>query len=138
VVALDDQQRAAEIAQTIGQLGYEVDIMSDADGVRVIEQGAHVIVVMARTVAESGSLTAYQRLFLVNSDIRRGFFLVLVGDEYTTGDGVQAFVVHGDLVVASSDSATCVPVLRDRLIERTRLFRAFVDCKRKNEAAASA
>lgn len=137
LVALDDQQRAGEMARSLELLGYEVDIMSDADGVRAIEQAAHVIVVMARTVAEGGALTCYQRLFLLNSDIRRGFFLILVGDEYTTGDGVQAFVVHGDMVIASPDAASCEVIVRERLIERGRLFRAFIDCKRKNEASTA-
>lgn len=137
LVSLDDQQSAAEIARCLELLGYEVDIMSDADGVRAIEQAAHVIVVMARTVAEGGALTCYQRLFLLNSDIRRGFFLILVGDEYTTGDGVQAFVVHGDMVIASPDAGSCEVIVRERLIERGRLFRAFIDCKRKNEASAA-
>ena len=138
LVTLDDRPRAAEIARSLGALGYEVDVMPDADGVRAMEMGAHVIVVMARTVAESGALTCYQRLFLLNSDIRRSFFLILMGDEYTTGDGLQAFVVHGDLVIASPEAGSCVSVISERLIERTRLFRAFVDCKRRNEAAASA
>lgn len=137
LVALDDQQRAGEIARCLELLGYEVDIMSDADGVRAIEQAAHVIVVMARTVAEGGALTCYQRLFLLNSDIRRGFFLILVGDEYTTADGVQAFVVHGDLVIASPDASSCEVIIRERLIERSRLFRAFIECKRKNEASTA-
>ena len=136
LVALDDQRRAAEMAHCLGLLGYEVDILSDADGVRALEQGAHVIIVMARTVAEAGALTCYQRLFLLNADIRRAFFLILVGDEYTTGDGVQAFVVHGDLVIASPDTGSCETVVRDRLIERGRLFRVFIDCKRKNEIVA--
>jgi hypothetical protein len=136
LVALDDKKRAAEMARSLGMLGFEVDVMSDADGVRAMEQGAHVIIVMARTVAESGALTAYQRLFLVNSDLRRSFFLVLLGDEYTTGDGVQAFVVHGDLVVASPDAASCESVVRERYVERSRLFRVFVDCKRKAEVTA--
>lgn len=135
LVALDDKQRAGELARSIMRLGYEVDIMSDADGVRAMELGAHTIVAMARTVAESGALTCYQRLFLLPSDIRRLFFLILVGDEYTTGDGVQAFVVHGDLVVASPDAGSCEVVIRERLIERNRLFRVFVECKRKNEAS---
>ena len=138
LVALDDRARAAEIARVLGSLGYEVDVVSDAEGVRLIEIGGHVIITMARTVAESGALTCYQRLFLVNSDIRRAFFLILVGDEYTTGDGVQAFVVHGDLVIASRDADSCASVVSERLIERTRLFRVFVDCKRRSEAAASA
>jgi hypothetical protein len=137
LVALDDKVRAGEMARSLGVLGYEVDIMSDAEGVRMIELGSHVIVVMARTVAESGAFTCYQRLFVLNSDLRRGFFLILVGDEYTTGDGLQAFVVHGDLVIASPDAASCEAIIRERLIERTRLFRAFVDCKRKHEAAAT-
>jgi hypothetical protein len=135
LVALDDKQRAGELARSIMRLGYEVDIMSDADGVRAMELGAHTIVAMARTVAESGALTCYQRLFLLPSDIRRLFFLILVGEEYTTGDGVQAFVVHGDLVVASPDAGSCEVVIRERLIERNRLFRVFVECKRKNEAS---
>ncbi len=135
LVALDDQLRAAEIVRCLGVLGYEVDIMSDAEGVRVVEQGAHAIVAMARTVAESGAHTCYQRLSLLNSDIRRSLFVILVGDEYMTGDGLQAFVVHGDLVVASKDAGSCEGVIRDRYLERMRLFRAFVECKRKNEAA---
>jgi hypothetical protein len=48
---------------------------------------------------------------------------------------VQAFVVHGDLVVASPDAGSCEVIVRERLIERARLFRVFVECKRKNEAA---
>ena len=135
LVVLDDKRRSAEIAASLGLLGYEVDIMSDADGIRVLDQMAHVIVVMARTVAESGAMTCYQRLSLLNSDTRRSFFLILVGDEYTTSDGVQAFVVHGDLVIASPDTASCEGIIRERLVERTRLFRVFVDSKRKNEAA---
>ncbi len=135
LVALDDKQRAGELARSLMRLGYEVDIMSDAEGVRAIELGSHAIVAMARTVAEGGALTSYQRLFLLPSDIRRLFFLILVGDEYTTGDGVQAFVVHGDLVVASPDAGSCEVVIRERLIERNRLFRVFVECKRKNEAS---
>ncbi len=135
LVALDDRQRGAELAKSLSRLGYEVDIMSDAEGVRAMELGAHTIVAMARTVAEGGALTCYQRLFLLPSDIRRLFFLILVGDEYTTGDGVQAFVVHGDLVVASPDAGSCETVVRERLIERNRLFRVFVECKRKNEAS---
>jgi hypothetical protein len=136
LIALDDKQRANEIARALAALGYECDVVSDADGVRIVEQAAHVIVVMARTVAEEGALTCYQRLFLLNSDLRRGFFLILVGDEYTTGDGVQAFVVHGDLVIASPDAGSCEATIRERLIERTRLFRVFVDCRRKHEAAS--
>ena len=134
LVALDDKKRAAEIAGCLGKLGYEVDVMSDSDGVRMLDQQAHVIVVMARTVAEGGALTCYQRLFLLNADLRRAFFLVLLGDEYTTGDGVQAFVVHGDMVIASPDAGSCEVSLRDRLLERARLFKVFVDCKRKEEA----
>jgi PleD family two-component response regulator len=135
LVALDDKARAAEMAASLAALGYEVDTLSDADGVRVIDQMGHVIVVMARTVAESGAFTCYQRLSLLNSDTRRSFFLILVGDEYTTADGVQAFVVHGDLVIASPDTASCEAIIRERLVERTRLFRVFVDSKRKHEAA---
>jgi len=135
LVALDDRQRASELARSLTRLGYEVDVMADADGVRALDQGAHAVVAMARTVAESSSLTCYQRLFLVPSDLRRQFFLILVGDEYTTGDGVQAFVVHGDLVIASPDAGSCEAVVRERYIERGRLFRVFVESKRKNDAA---
>ena len=135
LVALDDKQRAGELTRSLMRLGYEVDIMPDTEGVRAMELGAHVIVAMARTVAEGGALTCYQRLFLLPSDIRRQFFLILVGDEYTTGDGVQAFVVHGDLVIASPDAGSSETVIRERLVERNRLFRVFVESKRKNEAA---
>lgn len=134
LVALDDKRRATEIAGCLGKLGYEVDLMSDSDGVRMLDQQSHVMVVMARTVAEGGALTCYQRLFLLNADLRRSFFLVLLGDEYTTGDGVQAFVVHGDMVIASPDAGTCEVALRDRLLERARLYKVFIDCKRKEDA----
>lgn len=136
LIALDDVELANELSRSLSLLGYEVDILPDADSVRVLEQGVHQIVAMARTVAEGGALTCYQRLFLLNADIRRAFFLILVGDEYTTADGVQAFVVHGDLVIASPDAGSCEAVVRERLVERNRLFRVFIDCKRKNEVVA--
>src|SRR6187431_1977123 len=52
LVALDDKQRGAELARSLTKLGYEVDVMSDVEGVRAIETGSHVVVAMARTVAE--------------------------------------------------------------------------------------
>ena len=58
----------------------------------------------------------------------------LVAGLWLFGPG-EGLVVHGDLVVASPDAGSCETVVRERLIERNRLFRVFVECKRKNEAS---
>jgi hypothetical protein len=68
-------------------------------------------------------------------DARRNIFLVLVGDEFKTGDGTQAWVAQADLVIGR-DAGDVEPVLLNTMAERTRLFQAVQDARRRFEEAA--
>jgi CheY-like chemotaxis protein len=136
LVAMNDKAMARDIAKTLKNLGYTVDAMSDAQALRFLDLGTYAVVAMQRMVAEGAGITCYQKLGLISADARRSFFLILVGQEYTTGDATQAFVVNGDLVVHSKDAASCEVLVRDIAIERNRVFRVFVESKRRADAVA--
>jgi hypothetical protein len=70
-------------------------------------------------------------------DSRRTVFLVLVGDEFKTGDGTQAFAAQADLVVGTDAAPNDVEsVLLNTMAERTRLYQVFLDARRRFEEAA--
>ncbi len=60
---------------------------------------------------------------------------MLVGDEFKTGDGTQAFVAQADLVVGR-DGADVESVLLNTMAERTRLLQVYIDARRRFEEAA--
>lgn len=138
LVAMNDKTLAAAITKTLKNLGYTVDVMTDSQALRYLDMGTYLVVAMARTIAEGPGMTCYQRLSYISADARRSFFLILAGPEYTTGDGTQAFLVNGDLVVHAQDAGSCEILVRDVLIEKNRLFRIFVESKRRADAIASA
>jgi hypothetical protein len=57
-----------------------------------------------------------------------------VGDEFTTGDGTQAWSTQADLVLSPHDAARCENVIRSTLAERQRLYQPFADARRKIES----
>jgi predicted Zn finger-like uncharacterized protein len=137
LVAITDRALAGSATVLLSRLGYEVDAVEDAaEAGRLVEQGAHDIVVSTRTVGAQGKAeTFYQRLNRLSPDARRRLFVVLVGDELKTGDGTQAWVCLADLVVHSRDVATADNIVRNTLAERSRLYQAFNEARRRHEEA---
>jgi predicted Zn finger-like uncharacterized protein len=138
LVALADAAMSQAITAPLRRLGYEIDALDrPEEGGRLLEEGFYEVVVTSKTAGVPGkSETLYQRIIRVPPDARRNVFLVLVGDEFKTGDGTQAFAAQADLVVGN-DGGDIEAVLLNTMAERTRLFQAFLDARRRFEEAAS-
>ena len=137
MVALTDRAQAGAMALPLTRLGYQVDTVENAEeGARLLEQGVYDLVVATRAPAAGGRESLYQRLNRLSPDRRRRIFLVIVGDEFKTGEGTQAWAVIADLVIAARDIPTADSVLLPALAERTRLYQVFVDARKRFEAAA--
>jgi predicted Zn finger-like uncharacterized protein len=139
LVALPDKGLAGTLTLVLNRQGYAVDTIEDTEeGARLLEQGVYDFVATARIAGQPGKgESLYQRINRLNPDARRRLFLVLVGDEFKTGDGTQAWVVLADLVLNSRDAGSADAVLRSTLGERQRLYQTFSDVKRRAEASPS-
>jgi len=137
VVALPDRGQAGNIALMLTRIGYSVETLEDwEEGARLLEQGVFQVVVTAPVAGPAGKESLYQKALRINPESRRRFFMVLVADNLKTGDGTQAFVLQGDLVVGARDAATCDAIFRSTLSERTRIYQVFTDTKKRVDAAA--
>jgi predicted Zn finger-like uncharacterized protein len=137
LVALPDAGQTA-ITQALTRRGYAVDAFDDAgEAARLLEQGVYAVVITSRAAAVPGKgETLHQRVSRLNPEGRRRVFVVLVGDEFKTGDGTQAFAAMADLVLNGRDAAGADAALRNTMAERTRLYQLFTDARRRFEASA--
>ena len=78
----------------------------------------------------------YQRVTRLNPDARRRIFLILVGEDLKTGDGTQAFVLQADFVVNPRDAVGAEGALLNTMAERNRVYQAFLEARKRMEAAA--
>ena len=107
MVALSDRGQAGAMALPLTRLGYQVDTVDNAEeGARLLEQGMYDLVVAVRAAAAPGRESLYQRLNRLSPERRRRIFLVIVGDEFKTGEGTQAWAVMADVVIAGATSRT--------------------------------
>jgi hypothetical protein len=139
LLAVPDRALAGTVTVMLTRLGYQVDPLDERmEGGRLLEQGLYEVVVTTRAGAAPGRPeTLYQRVSRLNPEGRRRLFVVLVGDEFKTGDGTQAFACLADLVVHSRDVASADAVLHNTLMEKTHLYQAFGEARRRHEASAS-
>ena len=134
MVALPDRARAGAMALPLTRLGYQVDTVDNPEeGARLLEQGVYDLVVTTRAPAAGGRESLYQRISRLSADGRRRIFLVLVGDEFKTGDGQQAFVAQADLLIHPKDAANIESVLLNTISERSRLYQVFLETRRRYE-----
>jgi predicted Zn finger-like uncharacterized protein len=135
LVFLSDRAQAAGVTPALTRQGFTVDVLEDGgEAARRLDQGAYTLLVTARVVAPQGAPPSlYQRLSRLNPDARRRVFVMLLGDEFKSGDGTQAFTALADLVVSSRDGATCDALLRATLQEKQRLYQAFLDARERFE-----
>ena len=138
LVALSDQAQVAAISQALARQGYSVETPDDSgEAARALEQGVYGIVVTARSAAAAGKgETVHQRVSRLNPEGRRRIFMALVGDEFKTGDGTQAFAAMADLVVSSRDVSNVDAALRNTMAERTRLYQLFTEARQRFDASA--
>ena len=138
VVTLADRGQAGAAALPLTRQGYQVDtIDSPEEGSRLIEQGVYDLVITSRAPGPAGKESLYQRLARLSPDARRRVFLVLVGDDFKTGDGTQAWITMADLVVNGRDLATMDSVLAKTVEERNRLYQVFIEARKRFEISAA-
>ena len=132
LVALADRNLAAALVQPLTRLGYAAEVLDTPDeGGRMLEDGLFDVVIATRTAAVPGRQdTLTQRVARLGPAARRRIFLVVVGDEFKTGDGLQAFAVMADLVVNPRDAAAVEAPLLSAMAERARLYQPLVDARR--------
>jgi hypothetical protein len=139
LVAFPDPAHAAAITLTLTRLGYHVDTVENFDdGARLLDQGIYPLVVSARVAAAAGRPESlYQRMARLSPDQRRRVFVILVGDDFKTGDGTQAFLVLADVVLNTRDAGSADQVIRTALLERKRLYQAFDDARKRFEESGA-
>jgi predicted Zn finger-like uncharacterized protein len=128
---------AAAIQQALARLGFNVDAVDKIEeGARLLEHGVYEIAVTSRSggPAAKGETLA-QRILRMPSETRRRVFVVLVGDEFRSGDGTQAWAAQADLVLNPADAARCENLIRALMVERKRLYQPLVDARERIEAA---
>ena len=132
LVALPDRGLAAVLTQPLAALGYLPEVLdTPEEGGRMLEDGLFDVVIANRAAqVPGGAETLYQRLMRLAPPARRRIFLVLVGDEYKTGDGLQAFAAQADLVVNPRDAATVEGPMLNAMNDRSRLYQAFLEVRR--------
>jgi predicted Zn finger-like uncharacterized protein len=127
---------AGSITLVLTRLGYGVDTFDDAaEGGRLLEQGVYDVVATARVAGNAQRESLYQRIARLGGEARRRLFLVLVGEEFKTGDGTQAWACQADLVVNSKEVSSVDSVFRSVLAERNRVYQAFNEAQRRFEAS---
>lgn len=138
LVSIPDRAQAAAITLILTRLGYSVDSVEEhEDAARFVEQGAYAVAATSRAAAGAGRTESlYQRITRLSPDQRRRLFVILVGDEFKSGDSVQAFATVGDLVLHSRDAAGADNLVRSVMAERKRVYQVFVDARRRFEASA--
>jgi predicted Zn finger-like uncharacterized protein len=126
---------AAAVVQTaLVNIGYNVDVVDDVEeGVRLVEQGVYELAVTSRVSGDGGKETLHQRLMRLATDYRRGLFVILVGEEFRTGDGTQAWVAQADLVIHPNDAARSEHLIRSTIQERKRLYLPLHDARKRIE-----
>jgi len=127
---------AAGLREALERLKFHVDSVDDVEeGARLLEQGVYEVAVTARTPPEPGKPeTLAQRMLRLPLDARRRVFVILVGEEFRTADGTQAWAAQADLVVNPADAGRCESLIRSTMAERKRLYQPLVDARRKIES----
>ena len=123
LIALEDQSLQNALSAALQRIGFGVDLAPDAEqGIRSLERDSYALVATSRNGSSKGSVL-YDRVITLAPDVRRNLFLVLVGSDLSTGDGMQAFAAMADLMLSSNDIGASDELLRSTMDERTRLYK---------------
>ena len=127
---------AAGVQQALERLQFNVDSVDDVEeGAQLLESGVYEVAVTARTPPEPGKPeTLAQRMLRLAPDARRRVFVILVGQEFRTADGTQAWAAQADLVVNPADAGRCEHLIRSTMAERKRLYQPLLDARRRIES----
>jgi hypothetical protein len=129
LVAFPAAEMALTMASVLGRLGFTVDQLDVADEkILRLQQGDYAVVASSKNGVPDDR-NVYRMVQTMPLELRRRLFVVLVGDDVTTGEGIQAFALLADLVVQSKDAASCDRLLAQTLQERKRVYQTFWDAE---------
>ena len=136
LVSLATSELGNGVSALLTRLGFSVETLNDDmvdDKIQRVKQGEYPMLAVSRSgVPKERDLYAVART--LSPELRRRVFLLMVGDEFKTGEGTQAFAVLVDLVVQGKDALNCDRLLSQMLVERRRLYQTFWDVEeRKRE-----
>ncbi len=137
LVVFPDPAQAVGISQTLTRIGYAVETVEDFDeGARQLEQGAYAVVATARVGATPGKPESlYLRMLRLSPEARRRVFVILVGDEFRSGDSTQGFATIADLVLHAKDAPTADGYIKAYQTARRRLFQPMEEARKRVETA---
>ncbi len=130
LISVPNSEQAESLGTMLGKLGFASEGLDPQleEKVLRLQQGEYPVVVTARNgVPEERNL--YHIVCTLSPEIRRRVFLVLVGNEFKTGEGTQAFAMLADLVIHSNDAATVERLVARTMIERRRVYQTFWDAE---------
>ncbi len=129
LVAFPAADVTGAMTAVLSRLGFAVEQLDSADDkILRLLQGDYALVASTRNgVPEDRNV--YRMIQSMPAEIRRRLFLVLVGDDVQTGEGIQAFALLADLVVQSKDAASCDRLVAQSLHERKRVYQTFWDAE---------
>ncbi len=135
LVAVGDRSQAGAVTIALTRLGLAVDtVEADEEAARLLEQGLYAVFVVPKATNPPGKApTLYQRLARLSPDARRRLFVVLISPEAKTGDGTQAWVAQGDLLINARDVGNFDNTMRHTMLERQRLYQVLLDARRRLE-----
>ena len=136
LVSLASSELGNGVSVLLSRLGFSVEPLNDdtvEEKMQRLQQGEYSMAAVSRSgVPQNRDIYAVVRT--LSPELRRRVFLLMVGDEFKTGEGTQAFAVVADLVVQGKDALNCDHLLKQTLLERRRLYQTFWDVnERKRE-----
>ena len=131
LVSLTSSELGNGVSALLTRLGFGVEPLDDdtvGDKIQRVQQGEYPMLAVSRSgVPKDRDLYAVVRS--LSPDLRRRVFLLMVGDEFKTGEGTQAFAVLADLVVQGKDALDCDRLLTQTFVERRRALSNVLGCR---------
>lgn len=122
-----DEKGFIALSAAAQKLGYGVErIRKVEDSYERLDEGWSVVLV-AHSFPEDaeGGKAILRRLAGLTPEQRRDMTVVFVSSKYKSMDGLPAFVLAADFVIASSDLSRATELLREGIRGKEKLYRAF-------------
>lgn len=129
LVWLADKNHSDAMSGLLERLGYKTEYIDVWEQkIEDIHQGRYDIIATHKNgTSTNGDKDLYRLLNMLPPEVRRRIFMVLVGDEFKTGNGTQAFTTMADLVCNPQDLSSTDILFRSTVTERARFYRAFLE-----------
>lgn len=129
LVHFSDPALVQRVSTLVARAGFLVDKLDDGEEkILKLQQGDFDLVATSSNGAPESQVVV-NNVNRLPMEVRRRLFLVLVGDQFKSGDSTQAFVTRSDLVLKGDDVESAGRLLTFTLEERRRLYQSFLDAE---------